>query len=58
MGGDPNSNHRMPIFHEVMTRMMRPGDSVLKDTGSGDSTTMIVRYILKNKLRAVEIVAA
>jgi hypothetical protein len=58
MGGDPNSNHRMPIFHEVMTRMMRPGDSVLKDAGSGDSATLIVRYILKNKLRAVETVAA
>jgi len=58
MGGDPNSNHRMPIFHEVMTRMMRPGDSILKDTGSGNGATMMIRYILKNKLRAVETVAA
>jgi hypothetical protein len=57
MGSDPNSNHRMPI-QEVMTRMMRPGDLVLKDTGSGDSATMIVRYILRNKLRAEETVAA
>ena len=58
MGGDPNSNYRMPIFHEVMTRMMRPGDSILKDTGSRDGATMMIRYILKNKLRAVETVAA
>jgi hypothetical protein len=58
MGGDPNANHRMPIFHEVMTRMMRPGDSILKDTGSRDGGTMMIRYILKNKLRAIETVAA
>ena len=57
MGGDPNSNHRMPIFHEVMTRMMRPGDSVLKETGNGHGATMMIRYILKNKLRVVETVA-
>ena len=58
MGGDPNSNHRMPIFHEVMTRMMRPGDSILKETGNGNTATMMIRYILKNKLRSVETVAA
>jgi hypothetical protein len=57
MGGDPNSNYRMPILHEIMTRMMRPGDSILKDTGTGNSATMMIRYILKNKLRAVETVA-
>jgi hypothetical protein len=58
MGGDPKSNHGMSIFHEVMTRMMRPGDSILKETGNGDSATMMIRYILKNKLRVVETVAA
>ena len=57
MGGDSNSNHRMPIFHEVMTRMMRPGDSILKETGNGHGATMMIRYILKNKLRVVETVA-
>jgi hypothetical protein len=48
LGGDPNSS-RMPIFHDVMTKMMRPGDSILKETGKGDSATMMIRYILKAK---------
>jgi hypothetical protein len=49
LGGDPNSNHRMPIFHEVMTRMMRPGDLILNETHNGDGATMLVRYILSAK---------
>jgi hypothetical protein len=46
LGGDPNSHHRMPMFHEVMTRMMRPGDSILNETTNGHGATMLVRYIL------------
>jgi hypothetical protein len=49
LGGDLNSNHRMPIFHEVMTRMMRPGDLILNETSNGDGASMLVRYILNAK---------
>src|SRR6266508_5366309 len=48
LGGDPNFP-RMPICHDVMTRMMHPGDSILKETGNGDGATMMIRYILKAK---------
>jgi hypothetical protein len=47
LGGDPNSHHRMPVCCEVMTRMMRPGDSILKETRNRDGETMMIRYILK-----------
>ena len=49
LGGDSNSHHRLPIFHEVMTKMMRPGDSILKEARHGDGATMLVRYILNAK---------
>ena len=49
LGGDPDSPHRMPIFHDVMTEMMRPGDSILKETRNGDGATILVRYIIKAK---------
>ena len=49
MGGDPNSHHQMPIFHDVITKMMGPGDSILKETGNGTGATILVRYFLKAK---------
>jgi hypothetical protein len=49
LGGDPKSDHRMPIYHEVMTRMMRPGDSILNESRTSDGATMLIRYILKAK---------
>jgi hypothetical protein len=49
LGGDSNSHHGMPIFHEVMTKMMRRGDSILKEPRNGDGATMLVRYILNAK---------
>jgi hypothetical protein len=49
LGGDPNSYHRMPIYHEVMTRMMRPGDAILNESPTSDGATMLIRYILKAK---------
>ena len=49
LGGDSNSHHRLPIFHEVMTKMMRPGDSILKEARHGHGATMLVRYILNAK---------
>jgi hypothetical protein len=49
LGGDPKSNLRMPIYHDIMTKMMRPGDLILQETGVGDRATMLIRYILKAK---------
>jgi hypothetical protein len=49
LGGDSKSNLRMPKCHDIMTRMMRPGDSILQETQNGDRMTMLVRYMLKAK---------
>ncbi len=48
LGGDSKSHHRLPIFHEVMKKMMRPGDSILQE-GREDGATMLVRYLLSAK---------
>jgi len=49
LGSDSKSNLRVPKCHEIMTRMMRPGDAILKETQNGDRATMLVRYILNAK---------
>jgi hypothetical protein len=49
LGGDPKSNLRMPICHDIMTNMMRPGDLILQEAPDGDGATMLIRYILKAK---------
>ena len=49
LGGDPKANRRMPTYHEIMTRMMRPGDLILKEPHNDDRTTMLIRYLLKSK---------
>jgi hypothetical protein len=44
---DPGSSaYSMPIRHDIMTKLMRPGDSILKDTGEGEHATMMIRYVL------------
>ena len=47
LGGDPNSYHKLPIFHEVMKKMMRPGDSILKEFHNGDGATILVVIFLR-----------
>jgi len=49
MGGDPNSKPRKSICHDIMTRMMRPGDQVLKESRNGDGETILIRYRLRAK---------
>jgi len=49
LGGDSKSNLRMPICHDIMPKMMRPGDSILQETQNCESATMLIRYILKAK---------
>jgi hypothetical protein len=49
MGGDPNSKPKMSICHDIMTRMMRPGDRILSESRNGDGATILIRYSLKAK---------
>ena len=36
--GYPNSKPRMSICHDILTRMMRPGDRVLNESRTGTAT--------------------
>ena len=42
VGRHSNSNHRTPICREVMIRMMRGGDSILKE----HDESLMIRYVL------------
>lgn len=44
VGGYPDPNHRMPVCCEVMRKLMRPGDSVIKEPLGGQDATLIIRY--------------
>jgi hypothetical protein len=44
LGSDPRSKLRIPICHEIMTRMMRPGDVILKETSNGSGAKILIRY--------------
>jgi 5-methylcytosine-specific restriction protein A len=44
VGGYPNLNDRMPVCCEVMRRLMRAGDSVVKEPTSEQGATLIIRY--------------
>jgi len=46
LGGDSMSDQRMRILHEIMTKMMRHGDLILKEPQVGAGATMLVRYNL------------
>ena len=47
LGADKNS--KITVCREVMTRMMRTGDLILKETSNGDGSTLLVRYLLDAK---------
>ena len=49
LGGGSKTNLRVRKCHEIMTRMMRPGDAILEETQNGDGATLLVRYILNAK---------
>jgi len=49
LGGGSKTNLRVRKCHEIMTRMMRPGDAILEETQNGDRATLLVRYILNAK---------
>jgi 5-methylcytosine-specific restriction protein A len=44
VGGYPDPNHRMPVCCEVMRKLMRPGDSVIKEPSGSQDATLIIRY--------------
>jgi hypothetical protein len=44
VGGYPDPNHRMPVCCEVMRKLMRPGDSVIKEPLGSQDATLIIRY--------------
>ena len=46
-GGYTNLNHKMPVCCEVMRRMMRVGDSVLRETTSGQDPALTIRYTVQ-----------
>jgi hypothetical protein len=39
----------MSICHDIMTKMMRPGDRVLNEARNGDGATILIRYSFKTK---------
>jgi hypothetical protein len=51
VGGYPNPNHRMPVCYEVMRRLMRAGDSVVKEPTNEQGATLIVRYVCSQPAR-------
>jgi hypothetical protein len=46
-GGHPHSNERMSVCCEVMRKLMRRGDSVVKELTTGQDATLIIRYMLQ-----------
>lgn len=48
VGGYPakEGNHRMPVCCNVMKRLMKIEDQILKETPSGQSSTLKIRYFL------------
>jgi hypothetical protein len=45
-GGQPVSDPKLPICCDVMRKMMRAGDSVLKEPARGQTATLTIRYML------------
>jgi hypothetical protein len=44
VAGYLNSRHRLPVCCEVMKRMMRAGDLVLKESESKQGRKLLIRY--------------
>jgi hypothetical protein len=50
-GGHPLANHQKRICCDVMIKMMRAGDAVVKESGGGQDQNLIIRY----NLRAIDV---
>jgi hypothetical protein len=51
VGGYPNPNHRLLVCCEVMRKLMRAGDSVVKEPASGQGAPLIIRYACSQPAR-------
>jgi 5-methylcytosine-specific restriction protein A len=47
VGGYPDPNHRMTVCCEVMRKLMRTGDSVIKEPLGGQDATLVIRYTVQ-----------
>ena len=45
-GGQAIADPKVPVCCDVMRKMMRAGDSVLKEPARGQVTTLTIRYML------------
>ncbi len=45
-GGEAVADPKLPVCCDVMRKMMRAGDSVLKEPARGQATTLTIRYML------------
>lgn len=43
---DPDLINKLPICHDIMKRIMRPGDVILKEGQNGNTPMMRIRYHL------------
>jgi hypothetical protein len=46
LGGYPGPNHRIPDCCQVMRRLMRAVDQVLREPPQGTGATLLIRYVL------------
>jgi hypothetical protein len=52
VGARPGSTSRMSVCREVMIKMMRAGDSIIKESPGGTDEQLIVRYVFGRTGRA------
>ncbi|HXG52294.1 MAG TPA: hypothetical protein VNN77_12935 [candidate division Zixibacteria bacterium] len=47
-----NANQTMPVCWDVMIRMMRAGDAVLREPANGQTGNLVIRYNIRAARRA------
>lgn len=47
VGGHPSPNQTIPVCCNVMKKLMRAGDLILKEPSNGQGATLKIRYLLK-----------
>ena len=50
LSGEIEPKHGIPMCNEIMRKLMRPGDAILKDTKDDERATVMIRYLLKAKI--------
>jgi hypothetical protein len=51
VGGYSDPDHRLRVCCEVMRKLMRAGDSIVKESASDQGATLIVRYACSQPAR-------